>query len=131
MTEADRERVRQRARHRCEYCRLPQRGHEERFSIDHVLAIKHGGNDDVSNLALACLRCNLHKGTDITSIDPDSGVVTEVFNPRTMNWTDHFETDGVVIRGTSPVGRVTVRLLQMNVAPRIQLRRTLTEEEGV
>jgi len=30
-------------------------------SIDHIVPIARGGTDDVSNLAPACLRCNLAK----------------------------------------------------------------------
>jgi 5-methylcytosine-specific restriction endonuclease McrA len=64
MDESSRQLVWDRAAHRCEHCHLPQTGHEERFSIDHVRPRKHGGDDSVENLALSCLRCNLFKGTD-------------------------------------------------------------------
>jgi 5-methylcytosine-specific restriction endonuclease McrA len=72
MDEASRQLVRRRADERCEYCHLPQSGHEERFSIDHVVPRKHGGDDSMDNLALCCLRCNLHKGADLSGIDPNS-----------------------------------------------------------
>jgi hypothetical protein len=47
--------VRQRAAERCEYCRVRQE-HEPfyRFHIEHILPRQHGGNDEVTNLALAC-----------------------------------------------------------------------------
>lgn len=32
-------------------------------SVDHVLAVHNGGTDDIDNLGLACLGCNLAKGT--------------------------------------------------------------------
>jgi 5-methylcytosine-specific restriction endonuclease McrA len=32
--------------------------------LDHVLPIKHGGHTIESNLVLACLECNRHKGSD-------------------------------------------------------------------
>jgi hypothetical protein len=38
------------------------------FSIDHVMAVKHGGSDGLENLALACLHRNRHKGTDLTGL---------------------------------------------------------------
>ena len=72
MDNALRQQVRARAGDRCEYCRLPQAGHDERFSVDHVVARKHGGADALENLALCCLRCNLHKGTDLTTLTIDN-----------------------------------------------------------
>ncbi len=69
--------VEERAHQRCEYGRLPMsvaflRPHE----VDHVSALKHGGATDEANLALACWRCNRHKGTDLTSFDPQTGELT-------------------------------------------------------
>jgi len=74
--------VERRARGGCEYCRLPQASRIFQFPVDHVIAIKHGGETTVSNLALACLSCNLHKGSDIASIDPMTGKLTPLYNPR-------------------------------------------------
>jgi hypothetical protein len=37
-------------------------------------------------------------------------------------WDDHFEWHGVLIVGTTPVGRTTVRVLQLNAEERLQLR---------
>jgi hypothetical protein len=125
MDEATRELVRTRADHRCEYCQIPQGGHELRFSVDHIIARKHGGSDDLGNLALSCLRCNLHKGTDLTAIDPETGSVVPLFNPRKERWQEHFSTDGLNISGLTPSGRATVGLLQMNAPERVQLRRVL------
>jgi hypothetical protein len=51
------------------------------FHVDHVIAVKHGGNTSAENLALACLHCNLHKGTDLASLDPTTGLLTRLFNP--------------------------------------------------
>jgi len=33
---------------------------------------QHGGFDDLDNLALACIDCNLHKGPNLTVIDPET-----------------------------------------------------------
>jgi len=61
---AVRDLVRERARERCEYCRLPQHADEATFHIEHIFAQQHvpPGADEPDNLALACHRCNLHKG---------------------------------------------------------------------
>lgn len=41
MDGATRDLVRRRAGKRCEYCRLPQKGHDERFSTDYIVPIKY------------------------------------------------------------------------------------------
>jgi len=61
--------VRQRARDRCEYCRVPAAADVMPFQIDHIIARKHGGETVASNLALSCYNCNMHKGPNIAGID--------------------------------------------------------------
>jgi hypothetical protein len=102
----------------------------ERFTfaeheVDHVIALKHGGQIIADNLALCCAICNRFKGTDIASIDPEIGQVTPLFHPRADHWADHFPIrDGEIITLTAK-GRVTVRLLRMNRPVRIGERRLL------
>jgi len=120
--------IRRRAGERCEYCHLPQSGHDERFSIDHVVPTKHGGDDTTSNLAFCCLRCNLYKGSNLSGIDPFSGQVTSLFDPRRQIWQQHFRWHGPVVAGVTPVGRTTVSVMQMNAPERVQLRATLNVE---
>ena len=62
--------VRERAGHCCEYCLLPQACSPEPFQIDHIIAEQHGGSTRASNLALACLADNNHKGPNLAGIDP-------------------------------------------------------------
>jgi hypothetical protein len=69
------------------------------------------------------MECNLHRGSDLTGIDPESGQVTLLFNPRRDQWDDHFVRDALFIVGRSPVGRTTVRLLQLNAPARLRVRR--------
>ena len=54
--------IRERAGHKCEYCRFPEGFAEVPFQIDHVLAKQHGGLGETSNLALVCCFCNRYKG---------------------------------------------------------------------
>ncbi len=117
-----------RAKFRCEYCHLPRAGHEERFSIDHVRPKKHGGQDDHANLALACLRCNLHKGPNLSGIDPLTGSVVELFNPRTQVWDEHFAWKSEALLGLSPTGRASIVVMNMNTPERLLLRRELIVE---
>ena len=120
---ADRRLVRERARGRCEYCRMAE-AWEPYFSyhVEHIMALQHGGSDAVGNLAFACNHCNLIKGPNLTSIDPDSGKVTPLFNPRTDSWDEHFRRNGEHILGLTAIGRTTVFLLQMNAPHRVELR---------
>ena len=76
--------------------------------VEHIVAIKHGGSDDPSNLCLACERCNLFKGSDLTGFDSVTGLVERLFNPREQSWADHFELQGPLIVGRTPTGRATV-----------------------
>ena len=73
--------VRERAGERCEYCRLHQDHSELLHHIEHVVAQQHGGTDHVDNLALACHRCNLHKGPNLSGVDPLTGLVENLFHP--------------------------------------------------
>src|SRR6185437_12317497 len=83
--------VRRRASNRCEYCGLPQAAFRRPFHIEHIIAKQHGGQTQQGNLALDCWYCNLKKGPNLTGIDPDSGMVVELFHPRNDRWSDHFD----------------------------------------
>ena len=120
--------VRERARDRCEYCRLPQSAQPYvTFHVEHILSRKHRGTDDPSNLALACERCNAFKGADLTGVDPDTNQVERLFNPRAQDWHVHFEFRAALILGRTPTGRTTVVVLGMNEEPRVRLRTELLE----
>lgn len=123
MDEATRKLVRERAKNRCEYCRLGQdRQPAFRFHIEHVRPKKHGGTDDESNLALACRYCNLHKASNLSGVDEATNAIVQLFNPRTDNWGEHFVFQGAFIAGQTPVGRATVFVLQMNHPKRLRFR---------
>ena len=73
-------------------------------------------------IAITSLPCNLHKGTNLTGIDPETGIVTLLFNPRTDGWGDHFVFSEGFIVGLTPVGRTTSVLFRMNTPDRVELR---------
>lgn len=81
--------VLERAQGKCEYCLVHQDFSIYSHEVDHVIALKHGGKTTADNLALACLPCNRHKGSDLTSIDPASGTITPLFDPRLQIWKEH------------------------------------------
>src|SRR5438874_13712077 len=122
-----RQQVRARADRRCGYCRF----HEEDlplwpFHLDHIRARQHRGTDASANLAWACQRCSLFKGTNLSAVDPDSGRVVRLFNPRLDAWERHFASHFDRIIGLNAIGRATVWLLQMNFDERVELRAELS-----
>jgi hypothetical protein len=118
----------QRAGSLCEYCQLPQQYDTLTFQIDHIIARKHRGTDEASNLALACFACNNHKGPNIAGIDQDTGELVQLFHPRKDHWEEHFEWQGGVLYGRTPVGRTTIDVLVINAPYRIRLREMLILE---
>jgi hypothetical protein len=125
MDAAVRHHVRERAGNRCEYCRLAQAVYDLPFHVEHIVASQHLQDDDPSNLAFACDRCNLHKGTNLVTIDHESGNRVDLFNPRNDSWDEHFMFVGAEIVGLTPTGRATARLLNMNSERRLLLRKRL------
>ena len=121
----------ERANHRCEYCFLPNSvsfflPHE----VDHVIAEKHGGATEPDNLAYACWRCNRHKGTDLGSFDPETGLFSFLFNPRIQAWEQHFVLEEDRIVGLTSEGRTTVKLLQLNRSDKLAERRRLKKRRA-
>lgn len=112
----------------CEYCQMPQEYDSFTHEIDHVIAIKHGGPTLARNLALACFPCNNHKGPNIAGLDPTTKMLTALFNPRRHKWDRHFRWDGAYLVGKTPIGRVTIAVLEINLAERVSLRESLIEE---
>lgn len=129
VSEALRRRVAARAGERCEYCKALRIETYSTLQIDHIVSEQHGGLTAFANLALACRRCNLLKGPNLTSILPPLGDIVVLFNPRLDNWTDHFavHASGQII-GLTDTGKVTAQLLQFNTDPRVETRRMLYEE---
>lgn len=97
------------------------------FHIEHIIAKKHGGGDDEANLALACDQCNLHKGVNLSGIDPETGSIVSLFHPRKECWSEHFRDYEGLILGTTPTGRATVQVCDMNSPDRIELRSLLPD----
>ena len=128
MDQVAKEEIRQRAQERCEYCHLPQAHVATPFQIEHVIARQHGGTDTSSNLCYSCLRCNLHKGPNLSGIDPKTKKLTRLFNPRRHRWVTHFQWKGAVLIGRTAVGRTTVHVLAVNDDARVALRQELIDQ---
>ena len=121
-----RRQVIERAQNRCEYYLLPADVAFFPHEVDHVIAEKHDGNTTADNLAFSCWRCNRHKGSDLTSFDPQTEALSPLFNPRAQVWAEHFAYEAERIVGLTPEGRTTISLLQSNSEERLRERRLLT-----
>jgi 5-methylcytosine-specific restriction endonuclease McrA len=117
--------VYERAGGRCEYCRIHEDDRSTGHEIDHIIANKHGGETHEDNLCLACIDCNRHKGSDLSSLDPETKALTWLFNPRNASWSEHFQLNEATIEAFTPQGRATVFLLHLNDSERLQERATL------
>lgn len=123
MDARTRQAVRDRANHRCEYCQTRQAESPLiPLQIEHVIPRKHGGDDTLGNLALACVDCNLRKSSDLAGLDPESRALTPLFHPRTDRWDEHFAWSNLRIVGLTAIGRTTVQVLDLNSSPRLRVR---------
>lgn len=114
--------VRERAGERCEYCFIAESQTFFPHELDHLIAQKHGGSSTSANLGLACFDCNRFKGSNIASIDEVTGELVPLFNPRTQRWHEHFTLQGGQIVPLTAVGRVTEKLLRLNLPMRVEVR---------
>ncbi|MEW5827814.1 MAG: HNH endonuclease [Chloroflexota bacterium] len=124
-----RARVVERAKGCCEYCQPQERYSPDPFSVEHIIPLSKGGENELENLAFACQGCNNRKYTLIEAFDPVSQSVVPLFHPRRHTWREHFDwsDDGTLVLGVTPIGRGTVEKLQLNRSGLVNLRRVLFE----
>ena len=118
--------VAERANFRCEYCRIPEMGTFYNLQIDHITSLKHQGETEPANLAYACTLCNRNKGSDLGTRLEKDGPIVRFFNPRTDDWSEHFEVHetGIILPKTD-IGKATVTILGMNHPDSVIERRLL------
>ncbi len=118
------------AQFHCEYCLLLERYAILPFHIEHIISLKHGGTSDIENLAFSCPECNNHKGSDIaTFIGIDSSNLVRFFNPRKDKWVDHFEIESTgVINAKTSIGKATIKILNVNQATSVEIRKILLKK---
>ncbi len=119
--------VYQRAKGCCEYCLIPDVATFAPHEIDHIISEKHGGQTEMENLALSCTLCNKHKGSDLASIDPETGDIVPLYHPRHNLWNEHFCLSEAEFVPLTSIGRVTVKLLQLNRSDRVKERQLLLQ----
>jgi hypothetical protein len=94
------------------------------FEVEHINPRVLGGTDDLVNLALACGSCNRRKAQATRALDSVTAEFVLLFNPRSHEWSDHFEFDArsCTIAGKTPTGRATVERLDLNRRQMIRAR---------
>jgi hypothetical protein len=117
--------VLERANHVCEYCLIHEDDTFYGCHVDHVISLKHGGPTTAENLACACAICNRAKGSDIGSIDWQTGEFCRFYNPRVDSWSEHFRLAVFEIEPLTAIGRVTATILALNSHERILEREAL------
>jgi HNH endonuclease len=122
-----RRQVEERAHSCCEYCLVPDFATFASHEIDHIIAEKHGGRTESENLALSCTLCNKYKGSDLASVDPDTEKIVPLYHPRQNIWREHFQLSGAEFTPLTAIGRVTIRLLQLNRLDRVEERQFLIQ----
>jgi hypothetical protein len=98
------------------------------FQVDHIIAEQHRGKTQLNNSSLACPRCNRRKGPNLSGIDIQTRQLTPLYHPRRDRWSDHFRWRGPRLIGLTPIGRVTIQVLNINHPDDIKLRRMLIAE---
>jgi HNH endonuclease len=111
-----RQRVAAQARHRCGYCLTSEAIVGTPMEIDHIIPQSLGGPTEEENLWLACSLCNDHKSDRIAALDPLTGTIVRLFDPRHQVWREHFAwtAEGDRLVGVTPTGRATIAALHLN-----------------
>ncbi len=117
-----------RAKGHCEYCQTPGVIVVE-MEIDHIVPVSAGGLTTLDNLCLACVGCNGYKLAYVDGVDPQTGEIAPLFDPRRQVWGEHFEwgEGGAVVIGLTATGRATVARLRMNRERMVAARRLWIE----
>lgn len=127
MAKVRRRLVKLRSQNRCEYCQLDQAYSILPHQIDHVRATKHHGSNTMENTCFSCAHCNASKGSNVAGYDPETSLLTPLFNPRNDVWTDHFRWQGGILVGLTSVGRATIDVLRINDPNCVEQRQALIE----
>ncbi len=112
----------------CEYCRIAIEDTYFGGEIDHIISLKHRGETEFENLALACQPCNRNKGSDLGSLSKSSKNLVRFFNPRADKWDEHFRVNSdAEIESLTEIGEVTTFIFGFNEPERIAERKGLIQ----
>jgi hypothetical protein len=99
-----------------------QKGDTLRDNRSHSIAEKDGGPTDAANPALASALCNGFEGSDLASIDAESGAIVPLFDPRRDRGAEYFRLEAGRIEPPTVSGRANVRSPQLNHPLRVEER---------
>ena len=129
ITPQIRQLVRQPAEGLCEYRHIADAPFQAAtgFNIEHInpkagYSDNDPNRDHPDNLCWACPKCNSYKGDSTAGMDPETGAMTRLFNPREDKWSEHFVAKGAWIVGTTSIGKTTVEVLRINEEGRVRSR---------
>jgi HNH endonuclease len=125
ISDAIRQKVKERANYCCEYCLVHQEDFFLPFEIDHIISLRHDGKSVLNNLALSCGTCNRMKAADIGTYLDENLEFVRLFNPRIDTWNLHFEINRGEILPITLIAKATIKLLDLNNPDRIILRQLL------
>lgn len=114
-----------RGRSMCAYCHSTERLMGVDFEIDHIIPEALGGETNLNNLCVACPACNRFKAARLTILDADTGKHVRLFHPLQDQWQEHFAwmEHGTMLRGLTPIGRVSITALKMNREGIVEVRK--------
>lgn len=120
-----RRRVAEDAGHHCGYCLSDELLTGVPLTVDHIIPTAKAGETVRDNLWLACRPCNEYKGMETHALDPETGELAALFNPRQQDWFGHFvwSNNGTQVLGITSAGRATVAALQLNRPLLVRARR--------
>ncbi|WP_437853441.1 HNH endonuclease [Sorangium sp. So ce363] len=90
VSELLRSRIEEADRRRCQYCLTSEANSGIPLTCDQITPVSKGGPTSFENVCLACRPCNEFKAGATESVDPLTGDVVPVFNPRLHRWSEHF-----------------------------------------
>jgi hypothetical protein len=65
---------------------------------------------------------------NLSGVDPQTGKVVRLFDPRRQHWKRHFRWNGAMLdEGKTLSGRTTIRTLRINMPIRVALRQSLID----
>jgi 5-methylcytosine-specific restriction endonuclease McrA len=84
ITRHQRRQIAEEAKYRYGYCQTQEVVSGIPLTVEHMTPKAKGGSDDSANLWLSCRLHNEKKGIFIEAMDPETGDLVSLFNPRTQ-----------------------------------------------
>lgn len=107
----------------CAFCRTPMQGGNYPYEIEHIVpkSLHTKWLFDPQNFCLACRRCNGHKLTKETLVDPNSteypqdGTGFNIIHPYHDTYSEHIDlVEGLFYSGLTPKGINTITICNLS-----------------